>query len=72
MTYNYKYAGKANSNKQYACSLNGWYKEEAYTNIVTSASKVTTASNHTLYAKWNNPSVTLETPVRAGYKFDGW
>ena len=72
LTYNYKYTGKANSSKQYACSLNGWYKEEAYTNIVTSASKVTTASNHTLYAKWNNPSVTLETPVRAGYTFDGW
>ena len=72
LTYNYKYTGKANSSKQYACSLNGWYKEKAYTNIVTSASKVTTASNHTLYAKWNNPSVTLETPVRAGYTFDGW
>lgn len=33
--------------------LDGWYKEVALTNKVTEASTMSTASNHTLYAKWN-------------------
>ena len=34
-----------------------------------------TATNNgvvNLYAKWNNGSVTLPTPVKSGYVFDGW
>lgn len=30
------------------------------------------ASNTTLYAKWNSASITLQTPSKTGYTFDGW
>ena len=30
------------------------------------------ASNTTLYAKWNSASITLPTPSKTGYTFDGW
>ena len=30
------------------------------------------ASNTTLYAKWNSASITLQTPTKSGYTFDGW
>lgn len=30
------------------------------------------ASNTTLYAKWNSASITLPTPTKSGYTFDGW
>lgn len=30
------------------------------------------ASNTTLYAKWNSASITLQTPSKSGYTFDGW
>ncbi len=29
-------------------------------------------SNTTLYAKWNSASITLPTPSKTGYTFDGW
>ena len=30
------------------------------------------ATNTTLYAKWNSASITLPTPSKTGYTFDGW
>ena len=74
----------------------GWFVDEACTNAVTSESTVSTAGNHSLYAKWSadvhlltfvfgsgaEPEVRSvnfgeitnypATPVKEGYKFDGW
>lgn len=51
-------------------TLEGWYKESNCTNKVTNNTKVTTAADHTLYAKWtiNNYSVTYSNMVGATWK----
>lgn len=47
----------------------GWYTEDAYTNVVTSDTTVTTASDHTLYAKWNGNSYTISYGNMSGANY---
>ncbi len=44
----------------------GWYKESSFTNKVETTTKVSTASAHTLYAKWTANSVTVTYNVNGG------
>ena len=50
----------------------GWYKESSLVNRITEETIVTTASNHTIYAKWTMGSVRLPEATRIGYTFEGW
>lgn len=40
-------------------TFTGWYAEESYTTPIQSGTKVTTASNHTLYAKWQAKPISI-------------
>ena len=51
VTYNKAYGELPNPTRT-GYTFNGWYLEEEFTNKVTSTITVTTADNHTLYAKW--------------------
>ncbi len=59
-------------------TFGGYYSETngkgiQYINASGSGVKVyDKASNTTLYAKWNSASITLPTPTKSGYTFDGW
>ena len=59
-------------------SFAGWAKSSggavAYSNkqSLTNPAGNTMGSSITLYAKWNNASVTLPTPTRTGWIFNGW
>ncbi len=70
--------GITNPTSQNASStFNGWATSasgsKAYDNG-QSVKNLTTTNNGTvnLYAVWTNGSVTLPTPTRAGYTFNGW
>lgn len=70
--------GITNPASQNASStFNGWATSasgsKAYDNS-QSVKNLTTTNNGTvnLYAVWTNGSVTLPTPTRAGYTFNGW
>ena len=47
-------------------TFGGWYKESSFTNKVESSTKVSTASNHTLYAKWTSNKYTITFDVNGG------
>lgn len=51
VTYNDAYGELPNPTRE-NYNFGGWYLEEEFTNGVTSTNTVTTADNHTLYAKW--------------------
>ena len=51
VTYNEAYGELPNPTRE-NYNFGGWYLEEEFTNEVTSTKTVTTADNHTLYAKW--------------------
>ena len=51
VTYDSNYGELCTSTKENNLFL-GWYLDAAFNNKVESTTKVTTASNHTLYAKW--------------------
>jgi len=60
-------------------TFGGWYNGETSNNgsgtQITASTKVSTASNHTIYAKWtsnNAAAITLPTPTKTGYTFSGW
>ncbi len=68
-----------NSNQGTACTnqiatwnFENWFKESNFTTPVTADTIVSTADNHTIYAKWSNGKITLPTPTRTGYIFRGW
>lgn len=64
--------------KKVKLTFGGYYSETngkgiQYINASGSGVKVyDKASNTTLYAKWNSASITLPTPSKTGYTFDGW
>ncbi|MFR2585902.1 MAG: InlB B-repeat-containing protein [Bacilli bacterium] len=74
VTYNYNGASGGNSaaNATSNYTFNGWYKETAFTNQVTSTTVYNIAANSTIYAKWTSTSVTLPSPSKTGYSFGGW
>ena len=51
VTYDSTYGELATPTRT-AYRFDGWYKESTFVNLVTSSTKVTTTSDHTLYAKW--------------------
>ena len=77
-TVTYDYAnGNANSTANAVAAFNGWAKTASgsvsYTdkqNVINLATVQDTVVN--VYAKWTDGSVTLPTPERTGYIFDGW
>ncbi|MBQ6476826.1 MAG: InlB B-repeat-containing protein [Bacilli bacterium] len=75
VTYNYNNATGGNSvvSDTVSFTFNGWYKEQSFTNLVTSSTTVTSTINHTIYPKWTkSTTITLPTPTRTGYTFGGW
>ena len=62
VTYNSAYGDKLVDAAREGYTFDGWYMEEAYTNKVEATTTVTTADDHTLYAKWtpNQYTVTLD------------
>ncbi|MFR2585363.1 MAG: InlB B-repeat-containing protein [Bacilli bacterium] len=74
VTYNYNGASGGNSaaNATSNYMFNGWYKENTFTNQVTSTTIYNIAANSTIYAKWTSTSVTLPSPSKTGYTFGGW
>lgn len=66
----------SSSTTSYSCL--GWYSAASGgTKVVNTNTAYNPGSTRTLYAQWNPsstayPSVTLPTPVREGYVFDGW
>ena len=75
-TINYVYNGATGGNTKQSelvkYTFNGWYKDEEHTQKIESTTKMTTASNHTLYAGWSDGSTTLPTPIKSGYNIEGW
>ena len=95
LSFNIKYSGTANPksrtvtyNSTYGAlpaptrrgyTLEGWYTTPDFTTQVTSGTTVTTARDHTLYAKWtaNTYTVTLDanggtvTPTTLSVVYDG-
>ena len=95
LSFNIKYSGAANPksrtvtyNSTYGAlpaptrrgyTLEGWYTTPDFTTQVTSGTTVTTARDHTLYAKWtaNTYAVTLDanggtvTPTTLSVVYDG-
>ena len=77
VTYNYNGNGTANTTAKAAATFNGWAKSASGTkaydnkqNVINLASTQDAIVN--VYAKWTDGSVTLPTPTRTGYVFDGW
>ncbi len=65
VTYDSTY-GTLTSPTKTGYTFSGWYKESALTNKVTSDTKVTTAGNHTLYAKWTVNQYNLTVNPNGG------
>ena len=77
VTYNYNGNGQSNSSAIATYPFDGWATSSSGAKIYNDCQSVSnlTATNGatvTLYAKWNNGSVTLPTPTRTGYQFAGW
>ena len=51
-------------------TFNGWYTEN--NTEVENNTPLTTEEPHTLNAKYKTSSITLPTPVKDGYYFEGW
>ena len=76
VTYNYG-NGSANTTVKATATFGGWAKTVAGTKAYDNRQKIKnlTAKNGdviSLYAKWTDASVTLPTPTRTGYTFNGW
>ena len=71
ITYNLD-GGTGDTEEDVNYVFDGWYLDNAYTHLITSTTKVTTAKNHNLYAKWTGGELTLPTPTKEGYTFAGW
>ena len=65
VTYDSTY-GTLTSPTKTGYTFSGWYKESALTNKVASDTKVTTAGNHTLYAKWTVNQYNLTVNPNGG------
>ena len=78
VTYNYNGNGTSNTEATSTYTFGGYYDKtggegKQYINSSgTSANVWDKDSDTTLYAKWTGGSVTLPSPKRSGYAFDGW
>ena len=77
VTYNYNYSGAVNTATAAVSTFRGWATAAANYAVFFDRQSVKnlTSSNGVvidIYAKWTDISVTLPTPTRTGYTFDGW
>ena len=76
VTYNYG-NGSANTSAVASATFGGWAKTATGSKAYDNQQKVKNLSAKNgevinLYAKWTDASVTLPTPTRTGYTFNGW
>ena len=77
VTFDYNGNGSSDTSAIANAKFNGWATStsgaKAYGDKA-SVSNLTNTNNNTvkLYANWNLASVTLPTPTRTGYTFEGW
>ena len=77
ITYNYNYSGSTNATTKASATFNGWAASASGAVAYTNKQSVKNLSSTSgavvnLYAKWTDKAVTLPTPTRTGYVFDGW
>lgn len=72
ITYKYNYSGKSDSNVKASCSFSHWTCNGTRYEDHERVKDLATSGSVTMYAQWNNYSVTLPNPIRAGYIFEGW
>jgi uncharacterized repeat protein (TIGR02543 family) len=65
VTYDSSY-GTLTASTKTGYTFEGWYKESSLVNKITSSSTVTTASNHTLYAKFEPIKYTVSYNANGG------
>lgn len=53
-------------------SFGGWYKDIEFIKSVSESTIVNATSNHTLYAKWTNGTITLPSGTKEGHELEGW
>lgn len=70
-TLDYNYSGASTSALSAVYQFNGWsYNGTVYSPGTSFTTPYTTSV--TMYATWSGGAVTLPTPTRTGYQFDGW
>ena len=77
ITYNYNYAGKENTTAKATAAFGGWATSASGSVVYSNKQSVKNLSSTNgavvnVYAKWTDKAVTLPTPARTGYVFDGW
>ncbi|MBR5423932.1 MAG: InlB B-repeat-containing protein, partial [Clostridia bacterium] len=76
VTYKYNYTNSpADTTADAAATFNGWATSASGAKVYNDKQSVTnlaTSGTFQLYANWTLNSVTLPTPTRTGYDFDGW
>ena len=77
ITYNYNYSGASNTTAKASAAFNGWATSASGKVVYTDKQSVKNLSSASgtvvnIYAKWIDKAVTLPTPTRTGYVFDGW
>ena len=76
VTYNYNYSNKSNETVKANSKFLGWATsangDVVYKNQAKASEIKADGSTLNLYAKWENPSITLKKPTRSNYTFVGW
>lgn len=74
LTYDQNYTGGTTSSTSVYCSFLYWSYNGVTYRPGTSASNLTATNSGTvtMYAQWEYGSVSLPTPTRSGYTFEGW
>ena len=72
ITYKYNYSGKSDSSVKANCSFSHWTCNGTRYADHERVKDLATSGSVTMYAQWNNYSVTLPNPIRTGYIFEGW
>lgn len=72
ITYKYNYSGKSDSSVKANCGFSHWTCNGTRYEDHERVKDLATSGSVTMYAQWNNYSVTLPNPIRTGYIFEGW
>jgi len=77
VTYNYNGNGTANTTATATATFNGWATSASGAKVYSDKQSVTNLATEegayvNLYANWTLGTVTLPTPTRTGYTFQGW
>lgn len=77
VTYNYNGNGQSNASAKATAAFGGWAPSASGSKVYNDKQSVknlslTQGATINLYAKWTDASVTLPTPTRTGYVFNGW